>query len=219
MIMPGRPRVGDIYRPENIPGLIFERVTVKEVGQLREGPIGPVAGVMVGQELHMEGDFEDKTFAPGYGELLSGLGDDYEANALAIPVDALSEPLPAELPYLLSGALRVFEAARSQDWKAAGAGTDDLRSAHETHQRREPAKRLDAQMTEALDALAKAVQAQDRRGAPLAALDAAQGAADLMLPYRPPPRRRRTCGTRPRGPSGCERPWGGWHRSRPAPSW
>ena len=101
MIMPGRPRVGDVYRSENIPGLIFEQVTVKEVGQVREGPIGPVAGVMVGQELHMEGDFEDKTFAPGYGELRSGLGDDFEANALAIPADALSEPLPAELPQLL----------------------------------------------------------------------------------------------------------------------
>ena len=26
MIMPARPRVGDVYRPENIPGLVFEEV-------------------------------------------------------------------------------------------------------------------------------------------------------------------------------------------------
>ena len=186
MIMPGQPRVGDVYRPENIPGLIFEQVTVKEVGQVREGPVGPVAGVMVGQELHMEGDVEDKTFAPGYGELRSGLGDDYEANALAIPADALPEPSPAELAQLLSGALRAFEAARSQDWQAAAAGIDGLRIAYAAHQRHGPAKRLDAQMTDALDALGRAVQAQDSRGAPLAALDVARGAADLTLRYRPP---------------------------------
>ena len=30
MIMPADPRVGDVYRPENIPGLVFEEVTVKE---------------------------------------------------------------------------------------------------------------------------------------------------------------------------------------------
>jgi hypothetical protein len=31
MIMPSEPMVGDVYRPENIPGLVFEEVTVKAV--------------------------------------------------------------------------------------------------------------------------------------------------------------------------------------------
>jgi hypothetical protein len=186
MIMPGQPRVGDVYRPENIPGLIFEEVTVKEIGQTREGPIGEIKGVMVGQELHMEGDFEDKTFAPGYGELRSGLGEDYEANALAVPVDAVSEPLPAELPKLLSVAVRVMEAVRVKDWGTVSAGIDDLRVAHDAHQKRKPPKELDTQMTDALDVLAKAVTARDARAAPLAALNVALAAADLELRYRPP---------------------------------
>ena len=186
MIMPGQPRVGDVYRPENIPGLIFEEVTVKEVGQTREGPIGEVKGVIVGQELHMEGDFEDKTFAPGYGELRSGLGEDYEANALAVPVDALSEPLPAELPKLSSAAVRVLEAIRVQDWGAASAGIDDLGVAHAALQKCEPPKQLDAQMMDALGALEEAVKTRDTRAAPLAALNVALAATDLTLRYRPP---------------------------------
>ena len=186
MIMPGRPRVGDVYRPENIPGLIFEEVAVKEIGQTRDGPIGEIKGVMVGQELHMEGDFEDKTFAPGYGELRSGLGEDYEANALAVPVDALSEPLPAELPKLLSVAVRVLEAIRVQDWGMASTGIDDLRVAHAAHQKRKPPKQLDVQMTDALDVLANAVKTRDARAAPLAALNVALAAVDLTLRYRPP---------------------------------
>ena len=31
MIMPADPKVGDVYRPENIPGFVFEEVTVKAV--------------------------------------------------------------------------------------------------------------------------------------------------------------------------------------------
>jgi hypothetical protein len=186
MIMPADPQVGDVYRPENIPGLIFEEVTVKAVGETRDGPVGPVKGVMIGQELHMEGDLEDKAFAPGYGELRSGLGEDVEATALAVPANALSEPLPAELPVLLSDTVRVMDAARLQDWAKASAGIDDLRAAYDAHREREPAKMLDAQMAEVLDRLAEAVKARDTHTAPLAALDVALAAADLTLRYRLP---------------------------------
>jgi len=163
-----------------------ETLTSEQIGQMRAGPVGPVNGVMVGEELHMEGDFEDKTFAPGYGELRSGLGEDYEANALAVPVDALPEPLPAEFPKLLSVAVHVMEAIRVQDWGTASAGIDNLGVAHDALQKRELPKQLDAQMKDALDVLAKAVKTRDTHAAPLAALDVALAAADLTLRYRPP---------------------------------
>ncbi len=39
MIMPADPQVGDVYRPENIPGFVFEEVTVaKAVGRTLDGP-------------------------------------------------------------------------------------------------------------------------------------------------------------------------------------
>jgi hypothetical protein len=68
MIMPANPQVGDVYRPENIPGLVFEEVTVKATGVTVDGPVGPVPGAIVVTELHQDGTYEDKTFAPGYGE-------------------------------------------------------------------------------------------------------------------------------------------------------
>ena len=89
MIMPGHPQVGEVYRTENIPGLVFEQVTVKKVGVTVDGPVGSISGAMVGQELHMdEVRLEDKVFAPGYGEFFSGSGPTFEANALAVPIDA-----------------------------------------------------------------------------------------------------------------------------------
>ena len=44
MIMPADPQVGDVYRPENIPGFVFEEVTVKAVDQTLDGPSRPCRG-------------------------------------------------------------------------------------------------------------------------------------------------------------------------------
>ena len=75
MIMPGPPRVGDVFRTENIPGVAFEQVTVKSVSEPLQGPLGPVVG-MIGEELHEDGTTEDKQFAPGYGEFFTRDGPD-----------------------------------------------------------------------------------------------------------------------------------------------
>jgi len=42
MIMPGKPKVGDVNRPENIPGLVWEEVAVKAVDKTVPGPRGEV---------------------------------------------------------------------------------------------------------------------------------------------------------------------------------
>jgi hypothetical protein len=188
MIMPGDPKVGDVYRTENIPGLVFEQVTVKAVGVTVDGPTGPVAGAMVAQELHMdEVRLEDKYFAPGYGEFFSGGGRTFEATALAVPTDSLSKPVPAELETLSAGALDVADAARSSDWGAASAADDTMTAAWSAFQAGgAPPPLLATQMTDALERLAGAVLRRDERGASQAALDVAGASLDLQLRYRPP---------------------------------
>jgi hypothetical protein len=176
-----------VYRTENIPGVAFEQVTVKEVGKTVEGPTGPVEGAMVGQELHQdETKREPKTFAPGYGEFFSGGRHDFEANALSVPVDAVSGPPPAELKTLSSGAGEVFAAARSKDWKAALAALTTMKSSWTTFNAGEVPKRLGAQMSGALAALSRAVAAHDRLEAVQAALDVENAGLDLELRFRRP---------------------------------
>jgi hypothetical protein len=68
MIMPAEPKVGDVYRPENIPGLVFEEVTVKAVDLTIDGPRGPIEGAIRVQQRLQDGSTETKFFAPGYGE-------------------------------------------------------------------------------------------------------------------------------------------------------
>ena len=159
MIMPALPTVGQVIRPENIPGFVFEEVTVKETGRTVQGPRGPVAGAMVANELHQEGSREDKFFAPGYGEFRSAGGGDVEAMALAVPADALTTPMPAELTQLHRAAL-----ARRPAFDRMRATWRDIRG--------DVPPRLAPPMTRALRARN--------------AFAVADAALDLQLQYRPP---------------------------------
>ena len=193
MIMPADPQVGQAYRPENIPDFVFEEVVVKSVDLTVEGPRGPVAGAMVGTENHLlEGHFEDKTFAPGYGEFRSGVGANLEALALAVPTDAAPGGVPAELETISRGAADVFAAAEAGDWEAATSTLAAMNAAWAAHQATGVVPPLlDVQMSGALDALAgdalvPAVADRNPEGARNAALDVEMAALDLQLQYRPP---------------------------------
>jgi hypothetical protein len=187
MIMPADPKVGDVHRPENIPGLVFEEVSVKTAGKTVDGPLGPVKGAMVGRELHDDGTYSDKVFAPGYGEFYSAHEGDVEALALAVPTDALSEPLPDEIRTLSSGAEDIFRSARSGEWKAASASIEEMRTAWDAYrQASDVPSRLDDPMSGALEALAGAVDARDPVEAGQATHDVAIASLDLQLRYLSP---------------------------------
>jgi hypothetical protein len=175
MIMPAVPEKGDVYRPENIPGLVFEEVTVSAVDQTVDGPRGPVTGAIVSRELLMDGTNEDKTFAPGYGEFSFEVPADEEDVdlALAVPTDALGEPVPAELTTILSSALDLDVDVVEVTNAAAAFAT------------RPAPKALGAQLTAAVEALNRAVAEDDERAGQQAALDVARASLDLQLQYRP----------------------------------
>jgi hypothetical protein len=186
MIMPADPQVGDVYRPENIPGLVFEEVRIKAVDETVEGPHGPVEGAIIAEELHQDGAREDKTFAPGYGEFFTGSGGDVEALALVLAADELPGPPPAELETLSGGADSVFDQARSREWKAASATVRAMSDAWKTLQGGEVPPRLEPVMSDALRGLVRAVGARNPASAREAAIDAAQAGLDLQLRHRPP---------------------------------
>jgi hypothetical protein len=186
MIMPASPSPGQVYRPENVPELVFEEVTVKAAGQRVPGPTGTVDGALVIRELHMDGATEEKTFAPGYGEFSAGGGGDLEAVALAVPVDAVGGAPPGELTSLADGARAAFDAAGAGRWAAAAAEVDAMAAAWERAGTGDVPKLLAGQMTDALDALATAAGARGPARCRQAALDAEQAALDLQLRHRDP---------------------------------
>jgi hypothetical protein len=185
MIMPADPKVGDAYRTENTPGIAFEQVTVTSIDRTLDGPLGPIDGGLVAEELHMDGTTEEKLFAPGYGEFFTAGGGDVEALALAVPTDAASDPLPAELVTLERGATAVIDAARSSDWVAASSTVGRMNATWDAYGAGEVPTLIRPMMTRVLGALDRAVRARDAAGTRQAAIDVAQSTLDLELRYRP----------------------------------
>jgi hypothetical protein len=186
MIMPADPQVGDVNRPENIPGLVFEEVAVVETDKTVDGPHGPVKGAIVGRELHDDGAFSDKIFAPGYGEFYTSHEGDVEALALAVPTDHVDGGVPADLETMLEHSAMVFEAATSGRWPEASSAVEQTAAAWNTHRGKGVPPRLVQPTDDALGALSRAVTARDLLEARHNALDLTLAVLDLQLQFRPP---------------------------------
>jgi hypothetical protein len=187
MIMPGDPKVGQAFRTENIPGQVFEEVTVKTTHKTVVGPTGRVSNAMVGEELHDDAQTSDKVFAPGYGEFLTKDSDGVEAMAVALPTDAASGPMPKTLRSLSGESDAAYRAATSGNWTAASAAARAATTAGRKYLSSGDAPpRLRLPMKRALAGLSRAVAARDRTGAANAAIDVAQAALDLELRYTSP---------------------------------
>jgi hypothetical protein len=186
LIMPAQHRVGDVYRTENVPGTVFEEITVKAVGQTVPGPSGPVRGALVVSELHTDGTREDKVFAPGYGEFSTGDAQgDLEAVSLAVPTDARPGPPPAQLTALSAAVRKVFDVAGRNDWAGAVAAGKALRRAWAAYRSGDVPPLLERQMSRDVDLLTRVVAAGAPARAHRAALRVAQDDLDLRLRYRP----------------------------------
>ncbi|HEX6678483.1 MAG TPA: hypothetical protein VF486_26125 [Actinomycetes bacterium] len=184
MIMPAHPRVGDVYRTENAPGIVFEEITVKATDRTVPGPSGPISGAMTVQELHTDGKTEDKIFAPGFGEFSTGdAKGDLEAASLAMPTDASPGPVPAQLSSLSDAVREAFDRVGRKDWAGAATATAALTKAWDAARGSAP-DRLAKQMGRDVDTLAATVKGRKAGQARGAALRVAQNDLDLQLRYQ-----------------------------------
>jgi hypothetical protein len=181
MIMPAHPQVGNVYRPENAPGIAFEEVRVAKIDQQVDGPSGKISGAIEVNELHMDGTREGKVFAPGYGEFSTGSqGGDLEAASLAAPTDRRVGAAPAEFAALSQAVDRVYTAEPSHLKDAASA----LTTAWEALPAKGIPAQMRAQMQADIDALNGAIDEQNA-AARSAALRISQNELDLRLLYQP----------------------------------
>ncbi len=181
MIMPAIPAVGNVYRPENVPEVVFEEVRVEKADHTVLGPSGNVAGAIEVMELHMDGTREGKVFAPGYGEFSTGnAGGDLEAVSLASPTDSRSGPVPSEFRALSSAANGVYEAAAGDDAGRLNQATTAFESAWKAVTPTGIPPQMEQQMNTDIDALKTA---EGPASAQSAALRIAQNELDLRLLY------------------------------------
>jgi hypothetical protein len=186
MIMPAKPAVGNVYRPENAPEIVFEEVRVEKVDQTIPGPSGTISGAVEVMELHMDGTREGKVFAPGYGEFSTGTaGGDLEAVSLAVPTDSRTGPAPAEFGALSKAVDGVFDAAAAEDANRLNQAGPALDSAWEAVRAKGVPPQMESQMHVDIDTLNSAIGEQNWEAAQSAALRIAQNELDLRLLHQP----------------------------------
>lgn len=179
MIMPAHPRVGNVYRPENAPGLAFEEVRVDKVDQQIDGPSGKISGAIEVNELHMDGTREGKVFAPGYGEFSTGSqGGDLEAASLASPTDRRKGPVPPEFATLANAVNAMYEAAAGDDAARLQQAIAKLNATWDTVRTKGIPPQVESQMLVDIEALSS----EDVQSA---ALRVAQNELDMRLLYEP----------------------------------
>jgi hypothetical protein len=186
MIMPAQPKHGDVFRVENVVGIVFEELTVVKVNHTVQGPNGPVPGAIVVDELGTSGGHSLKTLAPGYGEFLTADGPDVEAMAVATPIDGQPGGAPVEIRKALTAAWGTLEYARAEDWPRAAESVARIAAQVAALDRAQQPSRVMALLHKSLTSLQTAVRARTVRQAEQACVDLAQSAIDLEARYRPP---------------------------------
>ena len=180
MIMPAEPRVGNVYRSENAPGIAFEQIRVENVDEQVAGPSGNISGAIEVTELHMDSTTEEKTFAPGYGEFSTGSpGGDLEAVSLATPTDRRQGAAPAEFAALSKAVDGVYEAAAAEDADRLKQAARALNDAWEAVRGKGIPPQMESQMRTDIEALNSATG--DWEALQSAALRISQNELDLRL--------------------------------------
>jgi hypothetical protein len=186
MIMPAKPKLGDVFRVENVIGIVFEELTVVMVDHTVQGPHGPVPGAIVVDELGVSGGHSLKTLAPGYGEFLTADGPDLEAMAVAAPTDAQPGGAPAEIRKALTAAWGTLEYVRAEDWPTARTSVARIAQQVTALDQTQQPPRVMALLHASLKSLQTAVGARSVRPAEQASVNVAQSAIDLEARYLPP---------------------------------
>ena len=186
MIMPAHPKVGDVFRLENIPGIVFEEVHVGAVGRTVQATAGPVDGAILAEELHSDGSYDHKIYAPGYGEFRTTGSGDLEALAVAVPADTLPGPAPSALNDLLTGSIGILELARLGDWEGVPSVLARMQREWSALLTRRRPPLVPSRLSGALARLARGAKQRKVERIAQPSIDVAQSTLDLLLRYRPP---------------------------------
>ncbi len=184
MIMPANPAVGDVYRPENIPGFVFEETTVLAIDLTVSGPQGPITGAIEVLEHGQDDSLETKVFAPGYGEFSALTGTEYLVAAVSLPVDGLTGTMPTSLDTIATSASDILEATPAEDWDEISAISKLMTTVWDIHEFGGVPPILELSMDSALEGLTEAVDAEDAAETRQATIDVRRAALDLELQYR-----------------------------------
>jgi hypothetical protein len=189
LIMPARPQVGQIFNPENLPGVVYETDEILSLSEKTVTPDGPInTGILI-KEILMDGSIEHKVNAANYG-IVESRAEDEQVNLILLNrTDAKPGTVPEPLSTIEVQAEDIMDVAPSADWKGVTADVAAIAKAWQEYQPQAAndhvPQAFQDTMAAALDRLQKASTAKNVEGTMQSANDLSAAVVDLFTAYRP----------------------------------
>jgi hypothetical protein len=189
LIMPAHPQVGQIYNPENQPGVVFETDEVMSLAEKAPTPTGTIANGILVKEKLMEGSIEYKVYAANFGIVVDRSGSEQLNLVLYHRIDAKNNHIPEMLTALESQVEDMIDAVPGSDW---GQVTSDMNALEDAWQKYRvqaaedhvPQVFLD-QLVQAFDSLKNHASVHDASNTLQAANNLSAAIVDLYSVYNP----------------------------------
>jgi len=189
LIMPAHPEVGQVFNPENLPGVVYETDEILSLTEKATTPAGPTDQAMLVKETLMDNSIEHKVYVADFG-IVEERADDEQINlVLSIPTDAKPGAVPEPLTTLEAQAEDIIDSVPGGDWGKVTADVAAIDTAWRAYQAQAVSDHVPQPFQEALTValarLQKTSAAKDAPGTVQAANDLSAAIVDLFTVYHP----------------------------------
>lgn len=189
LIMPAQPEVGQIFNPENLPGVVYETDEILSLTEKTTTPAGPIDNGLLVKETLMDGSIEYKVYAANFG-IVEERAEDEQVNLVLLNrTDAKPGNVPEPLDTLEAQAEDIIDFVPGGKWERVTADVATLTGAWQAYQTQAANDKVPQPFQEALraalDRLQKTSAAKDAAGTMQAANDLSAAVVDMFTVYQP----------------------------------
>jgi hypothetical protein len=190
LIMPAHPEVGQVFNPENLPGVAYETDEIMSLTEKTTTPAGPIDNGLLIKEILMDGSIEYKVDAAGFG-IIESRAEDEQVNLVWLNrTDAKPGNVPEPLNTIEVQAEDIIDLAPADNWEKVTANVAAISEAWQSYQTQaandKAPQPFQEALTAALDRLQKTSAAKEAAGTLQAANDLSAAVIDLFTVYQPP---------------------------------
>jgi len=189
LIMPAHPEVGQIFNPENLPGVVYETDEILSLSQKTTTPAGPTDKGILVKETLMDGSIEHKIYAANYGITEEQAEDELSDLVLFDRADAKPGAVPEPLTTIEAQAEDIIDLVPGHSWEKVTADVAAIAKAWQAYQSQaaddHAPQPFQEALTAALERLQKASAAKQATGTMEAANDLSAAVVDLFTIYHP----------------------------------
>jgi len=189
LIMPGQPQVGMIFKPENLPGVVYETDEIISLNEKTTTPDGPTDNAVLIKEILMDGSIEYKVDAANFGIVESRAEDERVTLVWLNRTDATPGTVPDPLSTIEIQVEDILDVVPGGSWEKVTADVTAISEAWQAYQTQAASDKVpqpfQEALTAALDGLQKSAAAKKAADILQAANDLSAAVADLYTVYHP----------------------------------